>query len=193
MVYDEIAGGPSFWDDDNGVFTPTPDQALLALMGVKAASFDPMSPSTTFATQGNVKGMAVAIRKGTMISKLAVPLNTAGAGLTAVEWGIYDAAYNLLATTGNIAAAVNGITGWLQQNLLSAWKATATGIYYLASSGYIGTTAPQVGILAGLDAKTVDVYPGGVRRTFYGPAQGSLPAVAVPSGTFTSGPLILGL
>ena len=132
---------------------------------------------------------------GCEIDYLAVPVSVAGAGLTAVELGIYD--HTAMDGGGNPPVARTGdikenfvATGWRGNSTPLGFVAPYSGRYYLASA-YAGTTRPTVGNAKQTNAFLIGQLPNGVWTTVHAQAQGTLPNAPASTGVFTNVPIII--
>jgi hypothetical protein len=173
-----------------------PGAALAHSFGLTAWTFDPREwDSTYYATQANSRLVGIWLPAGAKIDYLAVPVSVAGAGLTAVELGIYD--QTAMDGGGNPPVAR---TGDIKENFLAnGWRGNSTpldfvapysGRYYLASA-YAGTTRPTVGNAKQTNAFLVGQLPNGVWTTVHAQAQGTLPNAPASTGVSTNVPIII--
>jgi len=181
--------------------------ALAQAFGLTAWTFDTRNAVTSFYNvQTNSRLVAVYLPQGAKIDRIAVPVSAAGAGLTAVQFGIYDSDAMdpggkpcCLAQTG-----LPGQPGDIKANFLNpGWQgntalgdpplnfvAPHSGVYYLATA-YAGTTLPKVGNVQQLNTFVIGKLPNGRWVTVHAQAQGTLPAHPANQGVSTGVPIIL--
>jgi hypothetical protein len=170
--------------------------ALAQSFGLTAWTFDPREgESAEYATQVNSRLVGIWLPAGARIDYLAVPVSVAGAGLTAVELGIYD--QTAMDDGGNPPVARTGdikenfvATGWRGNSTPLGFVAPYSGRYYLASA-YAGTTRPTVGNVRQTNAFLVGQLPNGVWTAVHAQAQGTLPNAPASTGVFTNVPIII--
>ena len=173
-----------------------PGAPLAQSFDLTAWTFDPREwDSTYYATQTNSRLVGIWLPAGAKIDYLAVPVSVAGAGLTAVELGIYD--QTAMDGGGNPPVAR---TGDIKENFLTVgWRGNSTplgfvapysGRYYLASA-YAGSTRPTVGNARQTNAFLIGQLPNGVWTTVHAQAQGTLPNAPASTGVFTNVPIII--
>jgi hypothetical protein len=173
-----------------------PGAALAQSFGLTAWTFDPREwDSTYYSTQINARLVGIWLPAGAKIDYLAVPVSVAGAGLTAVELGIYD--QTAMDSGGNPPVARTGdikenfaATGWRGNSTPLGFVAPYSGRYYLASA-YAGTTRPTVGNAKQTNAFLIGQLPNGVWTTVHAQAQGTLPNAPASTGVFTNVPIII--
>jgi hypothetical protein len=173
-----------------------PGAALAQSFGLTVWTFDPREgESTEYATQVNSRLVGIWLPAGAKIDYLAVPVSVAGAGLTAVELGIYD--QTAMDGGGNPPVARTGdikenfvATGWRGNSTPLGFVAPYSGRYYLASA-YAGTTRPTVGNVRQTNAFLVGQLPNGAWTTVHAQAQGTLPNAPASTGVFTNVPIII--
>ena len=173
-----------------------PGAALAQSFGLTAWTFDPREgESAEYATQVNSRLVGIWLTAGARIDYLAVPVSVAGAGLTAVELGIYDqtamdgGGNPPVARTGDIKANFVAI-GWRGNSTPLGFVAPYSGRYYLASA-YAGTTLPTVGNAKQTNAFLVGQLPNGVWTAVHAQAQGTLPDAPASTGVSTNVPIII--
>jgi hypothetical protein len=173
-----------------------PGVALAQSFGLTAWTFDPREgESTEYTTQVNSRLVGIWLPAGARIDYLAVPVSVAGAGLTAVELGIYDqtamdgGGNPPVARTGDIKANFVA-TGWRGNSTPLGFVAPYSGRYYLASA-YAGTTLPTVGNAKQTNTFVVGQLPNGVWTAVHAQAQGTLPNAPASTGGFTNVPIII--
>jgi hypothetical protein len=173
-----------------------PGAPLAQSFDLTAWTFDPREwDSTDYATQANSRLVGIWLPAGAKIDYLAVPVSVAGAGLTAVELGIYDR--TAMDGGGNPPVARTGdikenfvATGWRGNSTPLGFVAPYSGRYYLASA-YAGTTRPTVGNAKQTNAFLIGQLPNGVWTTVHAQAQGTLPNAPASTGVFTNVPIII--
>jgi hypothetical protein len=173
-----------------------PGAALAHSFGLTAWTFDPREwDSTYYATQANSRLVGIWLPAGAKIDYLAVPVSVAGAGLTAVELGIYD--QTAMDGGGNPPVARTGdikenflATGWRGNSTPLGFVAPYSGRYYLASA-YAGTTRPTVGNAKQTNAFLIGQLPNGVWTVVHAQAQGTLPNAPASTGVSTNVPIII--
>ena len=186
------ARGPTGAQGEKG----DPGAVLAQAFGLTAWTFDPREwDSTYYATQVNSRLVGIWLSAGAKIDYLAVPVSVAGAGLTAVELGIYD--QTAMDGGGNPPVARTGdikenflATGWRGNSTPLDFVAPYSGLYYLASA-YAGTTRPTVGNAKQTNAFGIGQLPNGVWTAVHAQAQGTLPNAPASTGTFTNVPIII--
>lgn len=95
------------------------------------------------------------------ISQIAFVLRVASGANDAVDVGIYNASYQLLASSGAVLGVLNGATGVKNVPLTASVELMEGGIYYVGmSAGAIGGTAPTVKMTL-TDADVADILGGG--------------------------------
>jgi hypothetical protein len=176
--------------------TGDPGAALAQSFGLTAWTFDPREgESTEYTTLANSRLVGIWLPAGAKIDYLAVPVSVAGAGLTAVELGIYDqtamdgGGNPPVARTGDIKANFVA-TGWRGNSTPLGFVAPYSGRYYLASA-YAGTTLPTVGNAKQTNTFVVGQLPNGVWTAVHAQAQGTLPNAPASTGGFTNVPIII--
>jgi hypothetical protein len=158
LTYTSVAGSQgSQLTAMNGTLPPafwSPSTTLTSLAGptYMSASIDTImagsagvvagggSASSNIVPKGTVRTTAVYLVAGTVISKLWLPVTTAGSSATCYM-GLYNATTQLAVTSSFTANA----TGWSVGTLTSSYTIPTTGIYYVAIL-VIGTstTSPSV-------------------------------------------------
>jgi hypothetical protein len=173
-----------------------PGSSLAQAFGLTAWTFDPREwDATYYATQANSRLVGIWLPAGARIDYLAVPVSAPGAGLTAVELGIYDqaamdgAADPPIAHTGDIKAEFVA-TGWRGNVTPLDFVAQYSGRYYLASA-YAGATLPTVGNAKQTNAFVIAQLPNGVWTNVHAQAQGLLPSTPASTGASTNVPIII--
>jgi hypothetical protein len=173
-----------------------PGASLAQSFGLTAWTVDPREgDSTHYATLANSRLVGIWLQAGAKIDYLAVPVSVAGAGLTAVELGIYDqtamdgGGNPPVARTGDIKANFLA-TGWRGNSTPLGFVAPYSGLYYLASA-YAGTTLPTVGNARQTNAFVISQLPNGVWTAVHAQAQGTLPNAPASTGVFTNVPIII--
>lgn len=133
-----------------------------------------------------LRATALGLRAGDVVTNIIVCVDIAAAGTAGVvNVGLYDAAANKLAASGDVQATL-AATGVKACALTAPFTVTADAIYYAVidmTTAY-GTTQPSLGS----QTRPVTVAPlAGQPKTFWTQAgQASLPATATPADSSTA-------
>jgi len=161
---------------------PCPDTAYAAGLNFTAETFDRRvgNGSGTFSTSGQVRGTAVAVREGDVINTLYSYAITAGTAVTAFQMAVYDQSLNLVANTADVKAAL-GTNVWVPGDLTTSWRATYSGVIYLAQFCTFTTTSPSMAICPTTGSTNFFGAPaGGVGRVSWSQNNATLPSTATP-------------
>ena len=109
---------------------------------------------------GTIYAVAIGLLAGDVVTNIICSCNTAGATLTLVKLGIYDAAGTLIGVTTDVKAAFAS-TGAIASQLSTPLTITRTDGYYAAMIT-TGTTPPTLDRSA-TAAAAVGAAPGGMR------------------------------
>lgn len=186
LTINSQAGATVLKVSDNGTMTGTaaaklsdPDTIVFKALGFKTWTATRPTNAGDVAPSQEMRMSAIGLRGGETYSNAYFGANTAAAGLTLARIGIYDTSFNLVASTANAFASVNGVTGLVNLALSSSFTPAADNLYYIGLLS-VGTTAPGVYQIVGGNMN--DTSFGGKYlgwRTF---GQTDLPATATRSG-----------
>lgn len=137
-------------------------------------------------TNQNLRATAVGLRAGDVVSNIIVLVQTAAAGTAGVvNVGLYDAAYNKVASSGDVNTNYTA-TGLISAALTSQYTVTSDGLFYpvwLMTTAY-GTTQPSLGG-TGINGLG-NALGSNPRPNWVQAAQSSLPTTATPAANATA-------
>lgn len=119
-------------------------------LGLKSMTGDRPANNGSASGTGELRTTAIGLRGGEPYTfvKVAVPGGAGAAGLTLCRAGVFDKNLNLVASSANRFAQVNGVTGEISFPLTATFTPAADDLYYVGVLS-VGTTPPSLIELVG--------------------------------------------
>jgi len=138
-----VATSPASGPGSASVLEPIPDALALGLLGATAPLAAIAAAADAFPS-GEMRLGAVVLAAGASVAKVGFIHDGSAAGLTLAKAGIYDASFNLVASTASFHGTINGQAGGYHEFALSAAYVVPAFAFYYLGALFVGVTPPAL-------------------------------------------------